>query len=169
MSKANQWRARAREKRTIELELPSGMTVKFCRPNLGIWMTNGRVPESLVATLSKILASQTSETHTLALLTADDLKAYAQFLNDLVIESVLEPKIVLTVTDEENEIGIAELPDDDIQFLIAQALNLSPGVPVQTKEGDITVSDVERFRNEPERHISAVPGGHGTDVWSPTV
>lgn len=169
MSKANQWRARAREKRTIDLELPSGMTVKFCRPNLGIWMTNGRVPESLVATLSKILASQTSESETLASLTVDDLKAYANFLNNLIIESVVDPKIALTVTDEESEIGIAELPDDDIQFLIAQALNLSPGVPVQTREGDIAVSDVERFHDQPEGHISAVTGGDGTDIWCPPV
>lgn len=122
------------------------------------------MPEHFVLKLTEIFNQQVTPEAALLSLSAEDQIRYATFLNDLVIASVIEPKIVTYDTDAEDEISLADIPEEDLQFILASALNLAPEVPVRTKGGDVPLKAVENFRDESERLLSAEPGGDGRAV-----
>ncbi|MGE0131878.1 MAG: hypothetical protein AB7U82_27660 [Blastocatellales bacterium] len=160
MSRANQWRGRARSaeaKRAVDLELPSGAVVMFCRPSLLAWIGGGRIPETFMSMLQRVVDAggslrekELEAARAISELSEQDQIKYATFLNDLVVASVIEPKIVLGIPQFEDEISIAEIPEDDLMFILKEAMSLAPSVPVQTKGGDVPLAAIEDFRDKPE-------------------
>jgi hypothetical protein len=226
MNRASQWRDKSKAAHVssaVDLELPSGAVVKFCRPHLFTWVGGGRMPESFVSILSKVARTHGSLAQKEAMarveiekLSQEDHMKYNTFLTDLVIASVLDPRIIKgplqtlfekfvlakcverngdevgtelfnrlksegkkamraqldlwevgpVPLDEydENEISIDEIPEVDLTFLLAQALQLAPTVPVETKGGDVPLAAVEEFRFEPGRGFSSVISGDMSEV-----
>lgn len=112
-------------------------------------------------TLSQLLASGAEAQTLFARLSVDDQLKFATFLNELVIASVVEPKIVRGAPLSEDEIAIEDIPEADMEFLIKQAVEMSPAVPVATKGGDVPLQAITDFRHVP---AGGVPTGAGGDV-----
>lgn len=164
---ANEWRAKARariEQMAVDLILPSGATIKFCRPNLSAWLSGGRMPESFVLMLSKLEKSEMTGAVAMSQLTPEDLVKYQTFLNDLVVASVVFPRVVLGETDADDEISLSDVPIEDQEFILKLALQLAPNVPVATKGGDVPLKAIEEFRHESEGSVSAQSGGNVQQV-----
>jgi len=146
ITNAKQWRAQ--QTRKIELELPSGLTVVVRRPPLHMWISAGKVPESLV----KAMLSQRNQQVTADALqmSPEQFKGLFTFMREVIVATVVEPRIVENATAED-EIAPEDVPLDDAMFIFQWALaggQVPAAQRAQNPEGQvqIDVSDLQRFR-----------------------
>jgi len=147
VTSAAAWKTAAENMRKAQcevLELPSGATVKACRPGLETWMLRGRIPEALSGIVLALRGDESARRP----LSAEDLKLIGDFNRSIVIATVVEPRIA-EGRPGEGEIGFAEIPDADIDFILAWARRAPE------------VASLEAFR---ERAGLPAGGAGGADV-----
>lgn len=147
ITNAREWKAQ--QSRRIELELPSGLTVAVRRPPLHMWISAGKLPENLV----KAMLAQRADKNALdaAQMTPEQFKDLFKFMREVIVATVVEPRIVENATAED-EISPDDVPLDDAMFVFQWAL-AGGNLPVAQKkqmisEGQVQIdaSDLQRFR-----------------------
>jgi hypothetical protein len=106
--------AQLRRDASVEIELPSGAVVRACRPGVEHWMLRGRMPEALSAVVLALTGDDRRK------LTPAELAELGRFNRDIVIATVVEPKIVLDAPGD-GEIAYGDIPDADAEFLLEWA------------------------------------------------
>lgn len=172
-------RAKAyRQKQTAEVALPSGATFTLRRPPIQAWLSNGRAPQFLtkiaIDAQSQNLANgeqvRAAVGYGMSHLTEDEVKALLKFQADVVAYSMVWPRLVVPKGDEpepdidtlgDDEMLASELLIEDFNAIVQYAMNGSTGVPVATKNGDVTLDSVANFRDGAE---GRVPADAGADV-----
>jgi hypothetical protein len=148
---ATQWRKVAkRASGRAMLTLPSGMIIKVQRPNVGAWIRSGRVPQTVVqAMLGAVKSGGDAKSPADAMkfmktLGQEQLFDVMKFMRDLVVETVLEPRIVENAPpDSEDEISPGEIPDEDFDFIAQWAMEGT----IDTKGGEqLTGKELKDFR-----------------------
>lgn len=145
MSKASEYKKRLAEKPspTAEITLPSGAVFTCRRPPLPTWIAAGRIPQSFVR---QLLKTQNKE-GAIPDLDTDETMQIMAFIAEAILYAVVDPKLVLG-TKNENEFDPANIDPDDFQFLTTWIMEGSPGVPVETKGGEIAVDNLSQFRQK---------------------
>lgn len=147
ITNAQQWRAA--HAKLVELELPSGLTIGVRRPPVHVWISNGKLPEGLVKAM---LASRNPQTAAEVMnMSADQLKDMFTFMRDTIVATVVQPRIVVGATGDD-EIDPDDVPLDDAMFIFTWAMQ-GGATPAAQKaklasEGVMSVdaSDLSRFR-----------------------
>jgi hypothetical protein len=152
ITNAKEWKSQ--QSRRIELELPSGLTVAVRRPPLHMWITAGKLPENLVKAM---LAQRSKQALEESSMTPEQFKELFTFMREVIVATVVEPRIVEGATAED-EIDPEDVPLDDAMFIFQWALS-GGALPAHLKaqqqreqqtlsEGkvQIDVSDLQRFR-----------------------
>jgi hypothetical protein len=145
ITNAKEWRAQ--KSRRIELELPSGLTVVVRRPPLHMWISAGKLPENLV----KAMLAQRSKQALDESMTAEQFKDIFKFMREVIVATVIEPRIVEGAMADD-EIDPEDVPLDDAMFIFQWAM-AGGALPTSQKqqilkEGQvqIDVSDLAHFR-----------------------
>lgn len=156
---------RIKRERAVTVTAPSGLEYKIVRASMTAYLEGGRLPENFVVLMRRAASKQISVEQAIAQLTPEDSLAYDRFLAQMLLDCVLEPKIVPHATSAEDEIDIGELTQiGDYEFLAMQVVGLVPDQPVQTKEGETSVAALEQFRDESGRAVSADAGSNSAEV-----
>lgn len=139
------WRqAAANKQRDSEpLQLPSGMRVRVRRPDISLWLVHGKMPDAF----QRLILAQSSD-EPAAALTTEDIIELGRFTVALVTSAVIEPRIVRGAP-QAGEIGYAEIPEDDITFIVSWVQRLPE------------VADLTPFRSGP---AVAATGNHSDAV-----
>jgi hypothetical protein len=155
ITSSNEWRKRSEElalAKTTILELPSGVSVLVRRPPLVAWLRNGKLPE----TMTKLIARQADEPQGLQTLQSqmatgivrqspEDQLAMIRLMQEMVLYAVVKPKLVIGVANSPDEIGLAEVPEEDADFLFEWVMKGSAEVPIPTKEGEVEPQGLANF------------------------
>lgn len=144
---AAQWRKLSRRfADRVELTLPSGMVIKVQRPNVGAWIRSGRVPQTVTTAMLKAAKGGQNPTALLSQLDEKQFFDVMVFMRDMVMETVIEPRIVLEADpNNPDEIGAGEISDEDFNFIAAWAMEGT----VQMRGGeDATVGQLANFRGD---------------------
>ncbi len=138
-----------------ELKLPSGFTVDVRRPPLMAWLVSGRVPERFVSAVTK--GSGAAAGQTLEHLEGDELMGMLTFMRDLVMETVVAPRIRQGAPpDSTDEISPERIPDRDFFAIIEWAL----GVSVKLTDGtEMSAAALSSFRSDENLRGDSVGGG----------
>lgn len=126
-----------------DLKLPSGMVIRAVRPDVRMWILHGRMPASLVAAVRAAKDAPAAPDPT-----DEEIEAFGRFYYDLIVATVVRPRIV-AATPGDGEIGYTEIPPEDLDFIWKWA----------TRHEE--VAGVAGFRGV-ERDAGA--GDHGKDV-----
>jgi len=151
---AREWREKSRNEL---LTLPSGMTIRVCRPRLQVWMMSGRLPDnliSLILTPDQVAADAEIDPEK----ALEQAKRAGEFVKEIVFKTVVEPKIVEQETDADDEMWFGDLSDADMQHIVAHAKGMLPDQKVPTTNGDLTAKAVEHFRDDRGRGATVAPG-----------
>lgn len=143
---AKQYRQHRRSKpdQTAEITLPSGFVATLRRPPLQLWVQAGKIPQSM---LRRMMDSGAVTGADLPDLTTDEALAAMVFLRDAVVYAFVAPRIV-PGADPEDETALdpSDLDPADFEFVAQWVMRGAPGVPVDTKGGQVTTDDLSRFR-----------------------
>lgn len=163
MSKATAYRKRQAEQPglTAEVALPSGAVFTMRRPPLDIWIASGRIPQSFV---KQLMAAQSKGEDGGLDLTPEEILDALQFTRDALLYAVVEPKLKVGATEQDEELDPSELDPADFEFLTQWILQGSPGVPVATKGGVASVSSLTTFRQKKPGGGFVEPGIDGAEV-----
>ncbi len=103
----------------VDLELPSGMVIKALRPDLSVWMLQGRLPAAFT---QLVLQARNGEDagDAPAEITTEQIMAMGSFYHDVVIAAVIAPRLVERASSPE-EISYADIPAEDIDFIFTWA------------------------------------------------
>lgn len=170
MTRVEQFKAQLAAKReaqgaalTAEITL-AGITFVGRRVPLRAWTLAGRVPQSLALILESGDPGEDGDFENQV--GREEAAALLAFEQDLIRESVVEPKIVFERRPlAEGEVWSGDLPEDFLMAVIRWAMSGSPGVPVATEGGDVPLDAVRTFRQDgvgPEAASGA--GAHGAAV-----
>jgi len=111
-STATQWREKAREQReanAVPLPLPSGAVVMATRPPIEVWVSSGKMPQTLTADVQRVFGETKGD--------PDEIEAAFEelgeersarllvFIRDAVNAAIVRPRIVLTVEGVERTYG----------------------------------------------------------------
>lgn len=154
--KASEYKKLTQAKQKSELlnvELPSGAVFICRRPPVQQWILAGRLPENLASKLTD--AAKESADSALKELKPDELMKALMFGRDLIVHSVIEPKIALEPKTE-NEIAPEDILPEDFEFLLNWVMS-----------GGEAAKSLEPFR--PERLGDSPSGIHSESVQSATV
>lgn len=116
VASVEKWRsamAEDRLERAEHLQLPSGATILVIKPEPLEWILSGRIPQRL---LSATLQSESGEGVNRAM-TREEILDLAQFARQLVLASVVEPRI----GEGPGEIALDEVPVEDRAFIFEWA------------------------------------------------
>lgn len=162
--KANEYRKRKQSSEaTAELELPSGSTFTVRRPPLQVWMVAGKIPQSFLAQMLKGGRAEAG-----ADIGDEEALAAMLFLRDALVYAVVEPKLVIGATGDD-ELDPSELDAEDFEFLTHWIMSGCPGVPVSAKGGEVSMDDLSRFRQKRPGGKPFSLGGDGDEVQLPPV
>lgn len=138
-----------------EVLLPSGNQVLLRRPPLQVWLSNGRLPQTITAAAIESVQSGTEREQAqaevmtrIANSTPAEQQATLKFMVDVVTYAFVSPKLVIGATSDD-ELDPSELEEADFNFVFAWATRSLPEQPVGNEGA--TVESVETFR----------PGGSG--------
>jgi len=108
VTSASELKERARKNREGELvELPSGIVLRVARPQLVSLLTGNAVPGKLSAIALKLINGGKAQLNNV-----DEMNGMMALVDKVVVSAVVEPKVV-EKDPAENEVGIADLSDDD--------------------------------------------------------
>jgi hypothetical protein len=146
---ATAWRTRAGRR---ELTLPSGQVVEFRPPRVEVFLKHGRFPYQLARKLQDVegqdeLSDDEKGAVLFASLTPDEQKQFSIYADDVVIGSVVSPKISRNPKSDE-EIHVEDVPRGDYWTLFTASTRGIGSQPIETKDGETTVEAVETFRDE---------------------
>jgi len=145
--KASDYRKKIAEKRgekpTAKLTLPSGAEFVVCRPPLEVWIAAGKFPQSF---LRQGMDGGAGGGAVESIPDADAMQAIA-FVRDAILHAVVEPRLVVGTT-REDELDPADLDPIDFTFLTKWIMANCPGVPVETRGGQVEMNDLSRFRQK---------------------
>ena len=96
------------------LELPSGAVVKLRRPSVQSLIRDGHIPADVAASLQPSGDPTTSQQ-----LNPAQMKKYLELLDLIVLNTVVEPKLVPAGQGDETSVGVDELEDADKGFIMA--------------------------------------------------
>ena len=144
--RAQKWReaaARSAAAAAVPLVLPSGASVLARRPDIHLWLLHGRLPSAIAGALAAAREAKSP-----AALSDEQIAELGRFYFDVIAAAVVEPRIVAR-EPQAGEIGYAELPPEDVQFLFLWA----------TRQEEAAAAASFRERGE---HAAA--GDHGAVV-----
>ena len=101
------------------------------------------MPQTLTSKVAKQHANGASKEQVAAQMSDAEIMFSLDFMRRVVVESVVEPRLVDIVVDPEEEIALTEIPDADYQFIFQWATGQLDAVPA-TKQG-ATVGSVSNF------------------------
>jgi len=144
MSKASDYRKRRRaaQEPTAEVALPSGAVFVCRRPPLEVWIAAGKIPQSF---LRQYLGKEAGEGQ--QEISGEDTVSAVLFLREAIMYAVVEPRLVVGATNDD-ELDPSDLSPDDFEFLTQWVMTGSPGVPVKTKGGEVALDSLSRFRQK---------------------
>jgi hypothetical protein len=155
ITKASEWKAKTL--RPIELELPSGLTVMVRKLPLHLWISAGKLPENLVSTMLNAQSQLPGVPQAAPRMDSEQFKNMFRFMRDVILATVVEPRIVDQATSDD-EISPDDIPLDDANFIFQWAM-AGGAVPSEQKaaarsgwaaqEGQVQVdvTDLEHFRS----------------------
>ena len=109
----------------VEVESPTGMIWLLQPINLQSYLLSGRLPQTLLEQFLKSAEASGLMTGSGFNFTSAQAVDALNFMRRLVMEVAVSPRIVETVTNEEDEIAISELDGGDLQFIVGWALSYS--------------------------------------------
>lgn len=139
------------EEPTGEIEL---LGFKFIgrRIPLALWIRSGRLPEALVRQLLEAKEGAPAVPIDAERLSPGQFSRMVNFQKDAVCESVVEPRIVdhldALQPGELRYQTLCEKRPDLVDAIVQWVYQNCPGVPVRTKEGDVSVSALSNFPDE---------------------
>ncbi|HEV7859087.1 MAG TPA: hypothetical protein VGO91_10765 [Pyrinomonadaceae bacterium] len=149
-----------------KLKLPSGKKIIATRPPLAEWATFGFLPQDLTAAAEQLAMKATSkaqlEEKFKQMVLEDDSQFVrsARFAKNILEWAVVIPRIKIGARGP-REIEPANVPTDDMLYILNWVKNGCPGVPVIMADGrQVSYESVASFRNESELP-SDVPDGPG--------
>jgi hypothetical protein len=124
MASASEWkRAALRAAEAVELQLPSGVTIRARRPDplqLAMW---GRLPFSLTrAAVGADVAAEPTE--------VEQAVELARFMRDLLLFCCVAPRVSLTPAGED-EIHPRDIPLEDWTFIVRWAMRVEASVDLK--------------------------------------
>ena len=147
MSKVRDYRKKAAERRieqpTAKLTLPSGAEFVVCRPPLEVWIAAGKFPQSFL----RQKADSEAEGGAVESIPDEDAVRAMVFIRDAILYAAIEPRLVVGTT-REDELDPADLDPLDFTFLTKWIMANCPGVPVETRGGQVEMNDLSRFRQK---------------------
>lgn len=150
MTKPSEWKKTGDKTKTIEL--PSGNSVKVCRPSLVSMMRRGIIPNGLYSIAMKALEGKQQD------MKPEVIKPFLDFLAIFVSEAAVEPKIVLKGASDENQVSIDDLADEDIFAIWIGCQSIGAE---KDKAREEESAKLETFRKEP---VGAPDGPGGNEV-----
>lgn len=127
----NQWRKRP----TVLLECPSGNKCYARRIGPDLALKAGRLAK---------LFGNTAPDEVINDLSDDEAAKVYSFARQVVLETVVEPKLCSRAV-QEDDVTPDDIPPTDFWFLFRWATRAAPGLPVKLSEGETTVEAVENF------------------------
>lgn len=127
---AGQWRRKSHAVRVTEAELvtlPSGAQVKLRRPSPEVFLMRDETSSQSILTKLRHLGNDPSTF--VDAMEESEVLFLMSFVKRVVIESVVEPRLVDTVINPDEEIALTEIPDADYQFIFNWAtgkINATP-------------------------------------------
>ena len=146
--KASEYRKKKAEKQEsrpapkMELTLPSGAVFVVQRPPIEVWIAAGKVPQSL---LKMAMGDGSSSSPIVEALSGDEVLASVEFTRDAILHAVVEPRLVVEATINSDELDPCEIDPDDFLFLQQWIMSGCPGLPIQTKGGEVSGEALPRF------------------------
>lgn len=132
-----------------ELMAPSGLVYEVQSPDFGMFALAGIMPVGLAEKMEAAQAKGVSKEQAFSSLSAEEQEKSFDFSRRLVKSICVNPRVVDTVTNEDEEISLEELASfpQDFEFLITWAM------------GGGGNDSLDSFRNE--RSTSNVGNSHG--------
>lgn len=154
---ASEWKKKSRNLTTC----PSGAVVVIRRISLATLAMSGRVPEVLLGSflegikaLDELQGNKNKED-----ITPSQLAKSTPVMDAVIIAALESPRVVLD-NPQDDEICVRDIPDEDRLFIFNQALKGSPSVPVEMEGGEVSVDDLQTFREDGE-FLSTGEDGEG--------
>lgn len=155
----SQWRQASNAAKIAESQLvtlPSGARARLRAVALETFILRGqRMPQSLTSKVANQHAAGKNANQIAAQMSQDELMFSLEFMRRVVVESVVEPRLVDAVINPDEEIALTEIPDADYQFIFQWATNQLDESPA-TEQG-ATVGSVAGFRHRKQRKPSVKP------------
>ena len=156
---------RLKRERAVTVTAPSGLEYRVCRTSLDAYLNGGRLPENFVIAMKRVQREEITADQAFLEVTPQDEIGYAKFLNDLIRDSVIEPKIVMRPAASDDEMDLADIAAvGDYEWLVGYITRSIPDQPVQTETGETSVGALETFRDETGRDVSIESGSDGEQV-----
>lgn len=145
---------------TANVTLPSGAVFVLRRPPLDAWTKAGRVPDFFIRL--SLEAGQGDAAAVTDSLSTDEIMSSLKFMREVLLYSVVEPKLKAGATEGDDELDPADIDAEDVEFLTGYILFKGcPDIPVATKEGQVSVTSLGNFRQKQPGGVSvgAEPDG----------
>jgi hypothetical protein len=127
--------------KVVGVSLPSGVTVKARRPQLSLWISQGRLPERLFIDALRVAANGGPKT-----LDGDELADLMKFALALAKECMVSPRVVDEADPEkDDEVSAGDIPAGD---LIRFAMWAVSGAGVSTTTGEVSADALASFRED---------------------
>ena len=160
---AAQWRDRLKELKPVAPAAPitaeitlAGFTFLGKRPPLKLWISSGRLPQGFVRQVMEVKEGLRDEVDVDSLSTSDQM-LLVDFQRRVILESVVDPKIVDGLAQNDDEVSLIDLLEvfpDIINEFVNWAVRGCPGIPVQTTDGEGTsVEALETFSEDGQKSI----------------
>lgn len=145
-----------RQAAAVELTLPqSGLKVLALRPSLEVWMMSGRIPQAFTQKILELFGSgeKPSAQKVLDAMRGPALMDSLIFVREFVKETLVSPRIVVgrPADPGQDEIEPTDIDEKDFAFIFQWAISGSPGVPVETAGGEVSVEALDRFPRQRSR------------------
>ncbi len=162
------WRQKMNEPSpTVKMEF-AGLQGVFQRLPLRGWIKSGRVPQFLVHAMLEARNGQDIEIDK-ADLTPEQFDESIKFQREAVCYVAINPRIVAEDrTLEKGEISYAELAEkspDAVDAIVAWVMLGCPDVPVNTKDGEVTMAEVTKFRKSGKKRTASKSRHDVQAVW----
>jgi len=163
ISTADEWRQRRIERargKAVPLTLPSGIIIKLVRPPLQTWFGTAKLPETLSKNVISIFGPNldTSDSETaekvlnekVAAMSETEQIALIDFMNRILLEAVVEPRLVDKTSEEceDGEFALSDLDEEERAFILYAVMSGVPDqlVPV-ANGGEVSIEQLGKFRS----------------------
>lgn len=151
------WREKtweARKATGVPLDLPSGVTVLVNRPRFTTWYGTARLPDYLANNVVKVFGAIDDESpdslqhmsETLDELTAEEQNQIGGFMNNVIMDAVVQPRVVDKLPEDcgEDEMSLTEIGEEDRAWIMLFVFEGGSSViPVPTKGGDVPMASLK--------------------------
>ncbi len=120
------------------LSLPCGLTFTVQRPPLGVWLAAGKMP----LYFARLLAADPSGGAADFGLSEEETANATNFLRAAIISACVSPRLTDGATSDADALDLSELAAADFDALAEWILCGSPGIPVVTKWGGVSLESL---------------------------